>query len=171
MSALSQVLNDFRSAAATEREKGTYFEELVIAYLRNEPSYRDLYSDVWTYADWAKSQGLDARDTGIDLVAKTAGTNEYHAIQCKLYADDYVLKKEDIDSFFTASGKKTFTQQITGPSMRKTHCAISSRLSAKSTCTIWKTAKSTGASFRQRRKPYSSRRNLYGITSVVLSTP
>lgn len=112
MSALSQVLNQFRSAAATEREKGTYFEELVIAYLRNESSYRDLYSDVWTYADWAKSQGLDARDTGIDLVAKTAGTNEYHAIQCKLYADDYVLKKEDIDSFFTASGKKPFTHRI-----------------------------------------------------------
>lgn len=112
MSALSQVLNQFRSAAATEREKGTYFEELVIAYLRNEPSFRDLYSDVWTFADWANEQGLDARDTGIDLVAKTAGTNEYHAIQCKLYAEDYLLKKDDIDSFFTASGKKPFTHRI-----------------------------------------------------------
>jgi len=112
MSALQDLLNTYRYAAASEREKGTYFEELILTYLRNEATYRDLYSDAWMYADWAKSQGLDARDTGIDLVAKTAGTNEFHAIQCKLYADDYRLQKKDIDSFFTASGKKPFTHRI-----------------------------------------------------------
>lgn len=112
MSALREILDSYRTAAVTEREKGTYFEELMICYLRNEASYRDLYSEVWTYADWAKSQGLDGRDTGIDLVAKTAGTDEYHAIQCKLYAEDYKLQKRDIDSFFTASGKKPFTHRI-----------------------------------------------------------
>lgn len=67
----------------TEREKGTYFEELIRTYLRHEATYRDLYSHVWTYADWAKAQGLDARDTGIDLVARTHGTEQCHAIQCK----------------------------------------------------------------------------------------
>ena len=59
---------------------------LLNTYLSNEATYRDLYEEVWTYADWAKEQGQDGRDTGIDLVAKTQGTNEYHAIQCKLYA-------------------------------------------------------------------------------------
>ncbi len=88
MTALTTLLDSFRNAAVTEREKGTYFEELIVCYLRNEATYRELYSDVWTYAEWAKQQGLDARDTGIDLVAKTSGTNEYHAIQCKLYAED-----------------------------------------------------------------------------------
>lgn len=112
MSALSEILDHFRTASVTEREKGTYFEELMICYLRNEASYRDLYSDVWTYTEWAKSQGLDGRDTGIDLVAKTSGTDEYHAIQCKLYAEDYKLQKRDIDSFFTASGKKPFKHRI-----------------------------------------------------------
>jgi len=112
MSALQNLLNTYREASATEREKGTYFEELVRAYLRNEATYRDLYSDVWTYADWAKGQGLDARDVGIDLVAKTHGTDEFHAIQCKLYAEDYRVQKKDIDSFFTASGKKPFTHRI-----------------------------------------------------------
>ena len=112
MSELSALLDSFRSAAITEREKGTYFEELVVAYLRNEPTYQDLYSEVWTYAEWAKGQGLDAKDAGIDLVAKTAGTNEIHAIQCKFYAPDYTVKKADIDSFFTASGKKPFTHRI-----------------------------------------------------------
>jgi predicted helicase len=112
MSALQDILTSFREASATEREKGTYFEDLISAYLRNEATYRDLYSDVWTYADWARAQGIDARDTGIDLVAKTQGTDEFHAIQCKNYAPDYRIQKKDIDSFFTASGKKSFTHRI-----------------------------------------------------------
>ena len=112
MSALASLLSSFRQAAVSEREKGTYFEELVVAYLRNEPTYKDLYSHVWTYAEWAKIQGLDGKDAGIDLVAKTAGTDEIHAIQCKFYAPDYSVKKADIDSFFTASGKKPFTHRI-----------------------------------------------------------
>lgn len=110
--ALTQLLDTFRQTAQTEREKGTYFEELILSYLRNEATYRDLYSDVWTYAQWAEVQGLDKRDAGIDLVAKTRGTGEYHAIQCKLYAPEYQLQKSDIDSFFTASGKKPFTHRI-----------------------------------------------------------
>ncbi|MDD2162642.1 DEAD/DEAH box helicase family protein [Pseudomonas sp. MIL19] len=112
MSALSALLNTFRAASASEREKGTYFEELICAYLRNEATYRDLYDKVWMYGDWAKEQGLDGRDTGIDLVARTQGTGEYHAIQCKLYAEDYRVQKKDIDSFFTASGKAPFSHRI-----------------------------------------------------------
>lgn len=111
MSALKKLLDSYRLIAATPREKGTYFEELIICYLRHEAAYHDLYSDIWAYRDWAKLQGLDGHDTGIDLVAKTH-TGEYHAIQCKLYAEDYRLQKSDIDSFFTASGKKTFTHRI-----------------------------------------------------------
>jgi len=111
MTSLQKLLDSYRQAAATEREKGTYFEELILCYLRNEATYRDLYSNVWTYADWAKQQGLDARDTGIDLVAQTS-TGEYHAIQCKFYAPDYRVQKNDIDSFFTASGKKPFTHRL-----------------------------------------------------------
>lgn len=112
MSALQQLLDTYRAAAQTEREKGTYFEELILCYLHHEATYKDLYSQIWTYADWAKTQGLDARDIGIDLVAQTQGTNEIHAIQCKLYAENYKLQKKDIDSFFTASGKKPFTHRL-----------------------------------------------------------
>ncbi|NWB90275.1 DEAD/DEAH box helicase [Pseudomonas agarici] len=112
MSALAALLNTYRTASASEREKGTYFEELICTYLRNEATYRDLYEQVWTYSYWAKEQGQDGRDTGIDLVAKTQGTGEYHAIQCKLYAEDYRVQKKDIDSFFTASGKKPFSHRI-----------------------------------------------------------
>jgi len=112
MTALQQLLDTYRQISESEREKGTYFEELIACYLRNEATYRDLYCDVWTYSQWAEQQGLDKRDTGIDLVAKTHGTGEYHAIQCKLYAENYRLQKSDIDSFFTASGKKPFAHRI-----------------------------------------------------------
>ena len=114
MSSLKSILASYRATSQTEREKGSYFEELIRTYFRYEATYADLYSDVWLYADWAKEIGtpqfgLSAKDTGIDLVAKTRGTDEFHAIQCKCYAEDYRVRKADIDSFFTASGQKPFT--------------------------------------------------------------
>ncbi len=112
MTPLQTLLSTYRQASETPREKGTYFEELICCYLRNEATYRDLYSKVWTYSAWADEQALDKRDTGIDLVAETHGTGEFHAIQCKFYAPDYRVQKSDIDSFFTASGKKTFSHRV-----------------------------------------------------------
>ena len=112
MTALENLLNTYREASQAEREKGTYFEDLIITYLRNEASYRELYSQVWTYADWAREQDLAANDAGIDLVAKTHGTNEIHAIQCKFYDADSRTYKKDIDSFFTASGKRPFSSRL-----------------------------------------------------------
>lgn len=112
MTPLKQLLQTFRDNAQTEREKGTYFEQLIIQYLKNEASYKDLYSNVCTYAEWAREQGKRETDTGIDLVATTRGTNVYHAIQCKFYDEDYRIQKKDIDSFFTASGKADFTHRI-----------------------------------------------------------
>lgn len=114
MTSLSQILDAYRQISQTEREKGTYFEELIRTYFRFEPSYMDMYEKVWLYSDWAKEHsefGLSAKDTGIDLVAKMNGTGEYHAIQCKCYAEDYRIQKKDIDSFFTASGQKPFSRR------------------------------------------------------------
>lgn len=117
MTDLQTILAKYRATSQTEREKGSYFEELIRTYFRYEASYADLYSDVWLFADWAKEigtpqYGISAKDTGIDLVAKTRGTEEFHAIQCKCYKPDYRVMKADIDSFFTASGKKCFAQRI-----------------------------------------------------------
>ncbi|WP_141920671.1 restriction endonuclease [Zymomonas mobilis] len=112
MSALSTLLETLRQAAVTEREKGTYFEELIICYLRTEPRYVDLYDKVWTFGDWAREEGHSAKDTGIDLIARTRGTGELHAIQCKFYAPDHKITKKDIDTFFSASGKSWFSHRI-----------------------------------------------------------
>ncbi len=111
MSALRDLLETYRTTALTNREAGTYFEELTVQYLTTEPAYKELYAEVLPYAAWAEKRGIDKRDTGIDLVAETH-TGEMHAVQCKLYAPDYVIQKSDIDSFFTASGKKPFVRRI-----------------------------------------------------------
>ncbi|GEB83985.1 DEAD/DEAH box helicase [Acetobacter orleanensis] len=112
MSALSQLLDTLRHMAVTESEKGTYFEELVVCYLRTEPSYVDLYDKVWPYKEWAKEEGHPVKDTGIDLVARERGTGNLHAVQCKFYGPDHKITKKDIDTFFSASGKSWFSHRV-----------------------------------------------------------
>ncbi len=117
MSVLTDTLETFRKTAHSEREKGIYFENLAKLYFQNEPRYKDLYSDVWLWeawrAEWVKAGHKDpGADTGIDLVAKTSGTDEYHAIQAKFYDSDSTIYKKQVDSFFTASGKKPFTHRL-----------------------------------------------------------
>ena len=114
---LQKILDSFRNAAVTEREKGMYFEELCQRYFCHEPQYRELYDgQVWLFADWAKKFGAEygftSQDVGIDLVARVAKSGEFHAIQCKFYAPFHKVEKRDIDSFFTASGKRPFTHRI-----------------------------------------------------------
>lgn len=112
MSALDQLLQSYRNAAVTEREKGTYFERLVVAFLRNDPVQAQQYSEVWTFADWAKAHGVDGRDTGIDLVAKLANEDGYAAIQCKFYKASYRIQKTDIDGFLSASSTQHFARRV-----------------------------------------------------------
>lgn len=109
---LQTLLRKYREASKTEREKGDYFELLVKDYLKHDPVYAPQYSDVWTYSEWAKEQGIDGRDTGIDLVAKLADEDGYCAIQCKFYDENHRMSKKDIDSFFTASGKAPFIRRL-----------------------------------------------------------
>lgn len=117
MTAITDILDGFRTAAKTEREKGNYFENLAKLYFQNEPKFADLYSNVWLWEEW-RAEWIQAghtdpgADTGIDLVAKTNGTNEFHAIQAKFYDSDSTIYKKQVDSFFTASGKKPFTQRL-----------------------------------------------------------
>ena len=43
-SPLQHLLSTFRAASVTEREKGTYFEELTLAYFRHEATYANHYA-------------------------------------------------------------------------------------------------------------------------------
>jgi predicted helicase len=110
--ALNDLLESYRTAAVTEREKGTYFERLAMAYLGHDPVQSEEYDGVWTWADWAKQCGENGKDVGIDLVAKLRNEDGYAAIQCKFYNAKHRIQKSDIDSFISASGKPPFVRRV-----------------------------------------------------------
>jgi len=112
MTALDELLQSYRDAAVTEREKGTYLERLACAYLTVDPVQAEEYSDVWSWSDWAAENGWNGKDTGIDLVAKLRNEDGYAAIQCKFYAAQHRIQKADIDSFISASGKAPFVRRV-----------------------------------------------------------
>ncbi|MBX3410305.1 MAG: DEAD/DEAH box helicase [Phycisphaeraceae bacterium] len=109
-SPLDIILDSLREDARNNRDLGDRFERLVAAFLRHDPTYADLYSDVWLFNDWP-DKGRTG-DVGIDIVAKERATGAYCAIQCKFYLPEHTISKEDIDSFFTAAGKDPFTSSM-----------------------------------------------------------
>ncbi|EPV9121880.1 DEAD/DEAH box helicase family protein [Pseudomonas aeruginosa] len=106
MTTLNDILSAFRDAARSNREMGDKFERLIAAYLLADPQFSDRLADVWLWSEWPDRSGMDV---GIDLVARERGTGDYWAIQCKFYDPGHTLQKADIDSFFTASGKRFAT--------------------------------------------------------------
>lgn len=116
MTPLQSLLTCYADTTQSQRDKGTAFERLVIAYLQNEPLYKEQYAEVLPYSAWAERYRdelnlPDKTDTGIDLVAITH-TGEFHAVQCKNFSAQHTVLKSDIDSFFTASGKKYFSYRL-----------------------------------------------------------
>lgn len=110
---LREILERYRAGAKTEREKGGYFERLVKVWLENAPTQRGQFSRVLTFAEWAKERDEDTRDLGIDLCAELADEQgSWCAVQCKFYRAGHRIQRADIDSFFTASGKRPFVRRI-----------------------------------------------------------
>ena len=110
---LRALLEKYRAGSSSEREKGTYFERLTKVWLENAPTQKPQFSRVMMFSDWAAENRFDQRDTGIDLVAQLADSpDDWCAIQCKFYREGHRIQKGDIDSFFTASGKRPFTRRM-----------------------------------------------------------
>ena len=101
------VLAQFREEATSNRDLGDRFERLICRYLELDPLYTERFSHVWMWNEFPLKGKVG--DVGIDVVAEERSTGEYCAIQCKFYLPDHTLSKEDLDSFFTASGKSLFT--------------------------------------------------------------
>lgn len=109
MGSINDVIDVLRQAP-TNVDRGTLFEKLMVRYFQLDPALTQQYEQVWRWIDWPDRKGKP--DTGIDLVAREKDTGEYTAIQCKFYEPTTTLQKSDIDSFFTASGKKPFTNRV-----------------------------------------------------------
>jgi predicted helicase len=102
-----EVLEELRSTALDERDKGDKFERLVRTYLLNDPEWSARFSNVWLWSEWP---GRDGRpDTGVDLVAALRDSETFAAIQCKFLKASSTVSKGDIDSFLSAFSTLEFT--------------------------------------------------------------
>ena len=111
MPTLDRLLDSYRTAAISERDKGTAFEKLVTAWLVTDPVQAQRFRSVQLWSEWARSRGRDRSDTGIDLVG-TLHDGGLTAIQCKFFDTDRRIQKSDIDSFISASGKHGFAERL-----------------------------------------------------------
>ena len=108
-----RVLDHIRSIAGSEAEKGRLFERLMKTYFTLDPIYRDRFTNVWLWPEWAATRpDFDGADIGIDLVAEEREGAGYCAIQCKCYAPDTRISKTHLDSFISASAREPFTARI-----------------------------------------------------------
>lgn len=88
-----------------QRERGTLFEKLVLAYLKHEPTYKALYQNVWLLSDVPDDYGISKKDTGVDLVAEQKN-GDLVAIQAKFYT--HKVGKDSINSFVAELGKSYY---------------------------------------------------------------
>jgi predicted helicase len=117
---IDELLASYRSAAGTERDKGTYFERLCAAFLAADPVQAEQYESVWSWSDWislsgaswADQNGWTGKDVGIDLVAKLRGQDDFVAIQCKFYSSEHRIAQADIAGFIAVSDKAPFQHRI-----------------------------------------------------------
>ena len=75
------ALNYIRESAAPQYLIGNEFERLMKQYLSVDPLYKERFTDVYLWKEWAALRTeYDGVDIGIDLVARESN-GEYCAIQ------------------------------------------------------------------------------------------
>ena len=147
-SGFQRTLDRIRGIAESERHKGLLFERLMQAYFLKDPLYRDRFSSVSLWTEWAGGRaGFDRTDTGIDLVAEERDGG-YCAIQCKCYAPGTRIMKGHLDSFISASARDPFTARIvvdTGDEWGRT--AVKTVEVVKPACTVLRFRDLAGQTF------------------------
>ena len=107
-----RTLDHLRSLSDSEAQKGRLFERLMKAFFTADPIYKDRFSDVWLWVEWAaRDPDFDGVDIGIDLVAEERNGG-FCAIQCKFYSKQTRISKPQLDSFISASAREPFTARI-----------------------------------------------------------
>ncbi len=104
---LIQQIN--QTAGDIQRERGTLFEKLVLAYLKNEPTYQRLYKNVWKLNDVPTEYAIPKKDTGVDLVAEQFN-GDLVAVQAKFYENK--VGKAEINSFVAELGKSYYQRGL-----------------------------------------------------------
>jgi predicted helicase len=88
----------------TQKEKGDLFERVTQLYLKTEPEYQAILTDVWLLREVdARTRaeiGLPRNDKGIDLIARCRD-GRYWAIQAKYRTnEDHALGWDDLSTAF-----------------------------------------------------------------------
>lgn len=103
MSTFNELVNQIDNYITNQRDRGTAFEKLAVAYLKNEPAFKNKYSDVWMLNEVSAEYNISKQDTGVDIVAKDRITGKLTAVQAKYYKGK--VGKETINSFIAESSK------------------------------------------------------------------
>lgn len=103
------LINEIKTNENNERDKGTAFENLVVAYLKNEPAFKNQYSNVWLLRDVPEEYGISKIDTGVDIVARKYN-GDLTAVQAKFY--EKKVGKDTINSFIAETSKDYYSDGL-----------------------------------------------------------
>lgn len=101
-SKFDSLIEQARLEINEKRPLGTWFEQIVVAYLKNEPAYQNRFKNVWMLAEVPEEFGISRKDTGVDIVAENVdGT--LTAVQAKFYEGK--VGKDTINSYIADMNK------------------------------------------------------------------
>ena len=109
MATFDQLVKQIDSNLDKQRDRGTAFEKMVVAYLKNEPAYKQKFSDVWMLSEVPEKYGIPKRDLGVDIVALDYAGN-LTAVQAKYYKGK--VGKDTINSFVAEMGKDYYSSGL-----------------------------------------------------------
>lgn len=106
MATFDQLVRQINDNLDKQRDRGTAFEKIVVAYLKNEPIYKQKFKNVWMLNEVPAKYGISKRDTGVDIVAEDYADN-LTAVQAKYYKGK--VGKDTINSFVAEAGKDYYS--------------------------------------------------------------
>lgn len=109
MATFDELVKQINDNLDNQRDRGTAFEKMVVAYLKNEPAYKQKFEDVWMLNEVPAKYNISKRDTGVDIVAKDFD-GDLTAVQAKFYKGK--VSKAGIDSFVAETSKSQYSDGI-----------------------------------------------------------
>ena len=102
MSTFNELVNQIDDQLTNQRDRGTAFVKLAMAYLKNEPAFKNKYSNVWMLNEVPDEFQISKQDTGVDIVAQDRVTGKLTAVQAKYYKGKV---GKDTINFFIAENR------------------------------------------------------------------
>lgn len=106
MATFQELIDQINNNLDNQRDRGTAFEKMVVAYLKNEPIYKQKFKNVWMLNEVPVDYGIPKKDTGVDIVAEDYNGN-LTAVQAKFYKGK--VGKDEINSFVAETGKEYYS--------------------------------------------------------------